>query len=123
MKAETVQEQLTSISFVYALAHQHPSLPAAAIELSPWTGFDTTTTRVIISLHSERPEPFADFEAWREALGLTPDDVTYRTLRPGLETLRTATVRGGIEVELIAYRKPVNAVTDSRQHDASAAAA
>ncbi|WP_267242856.1 hypothetical protein [Streptomyces sp. PR69] len=53
---------------------------------------------IVISVH----EGLADFEAWREALGIRPEDVTHRLL-PNCASLTAEAEWGGVWIELHGY--------------------
>jgi hypothetical protein len=70
-------------------------LPAPHVHVSP-----IYPNRLELSFHSGLP----DFEAWREALGIAPDAVTYTVQRDGrTQMLRTLVDHAGAELELIGY--------------------
>jgi hypothetical protein len=104
VKATTIGEQSRAFSVVHVLVHHLPHLPAASIELSSWHGDGGTSTLVTIHLH----DTLSDFETWREALGIDPDAVTA-SLSSHRLALRAATVRDGVEINVIAYGEPVPA--------------
>ncbi|MFF1812735.1 hypothetical protein ACFVXW_27115 [Streptomyces sp. NPDC058251] len=56
--------------------------------------------RLELALHSGLP----GFEAWREALGVAPEEVTYRLQSDGrTRVLRTIIAYAGAELELVGY--------------------
>ncbi|MHC5904191.1 hypothetical protein ACVNF4_09845 [Streptomyces sp. S6] len=70
-------------------------LPAPVVSVSPiYPG------RLELSLHSG----LSDFEAWREALDVAADDVTFHVQSNGrTRVLRTLAAYSGAELELVAY--------------------
>ncbi|GAA0960948.1 hypothetical protein [Streptomyces rhizosphaericus] len=77
------------------LAADFGHLPAPTVSVSP-----IYPERLELSLHSDLP----GFEAWREALGIAPEDVNYRVQRDGrTQVLRTTTTYVGAELELVGY--------------------
>lgn len=70
-------------------------LPAPTASISPiYPG------RLELSLHSGLP----GFEAWREALGVAPEDVTYHVQGDGrTRVLRTVAAYADAELELVGY--------------------
>ncbi|MFI8302586.1 hypothetical protein ACIF80_03860 [Streptomyces sp. NPDC085927] len=86
------------------LALDFGHLPAADVRLSP-----IDPAQVELTLHSMTPDgdtevSFAAFEAWREALGIAPDAVTFR-VQGGSRTrvLRANCTFGGARVDLVAF--------------------
>ncbi|WP_326729944.1 hypothetical protein [Streptomyces phaeochromogenes] len=70
-------------------------LPAPTVGISP-----IYPNRLDLSLHSGLP----GFEAWREALGIAPEDVTYRVQSDGrTRVLRAIAAYAGAELELTGY--------------------
>lgn len=68
---ETLASQKKAIEAAATIARVFPHLPAAQIGVS-----HVYPDQVEISLH----ESLADFEAWREALGILPDAVSRKDL-------------------------------------------
>jgi hypothetical protein len=77
-----------------AIFRSFPTLPSGTIQLS-----DVFSRRVSISLHDD----LADFEAWREALDIAPDDVERIELPSQALVLRVEGQFAGIEVVLHGY--------------------
>ncbi|WP_327691656.1 hypothetical protein OG870_27815 [Streptomyces sp. NBC_00461] len=70
-------------------------LPAPTVSISP-----IYPDRLELALHSGLP----GFEAWREALGVAPEEVTYRLQSDGqTRVLRTTVAYAGAELELVGY--------------------
>jgi hypothetical protein len=84
------------------LAVDFGHLPAPLVHVSP-----VDARRLELSLHDVDPggvAAFAAFEAWRTALGITPEAVTYHVQDNGLtRVLRAAGVFAGVEVMLTAF--------------------
>ncbi|SES49647.1 hypothetical protein SAMN04487983_10878 [Streptomyces sp. yr375] len=70
-------------------------LPAPTVSVSP-----IYPDRLELSLHCGLP----GFEAWRKALGVSPEDVTHHVQRDGqTRVLRTVAAYAGAELELVGY--------------------
>jgi hypothetical protein len=69
-------------------------LPAPTVSVSP-----IFPERLELALHSGLP----GFEAWREALDVAPDAVTYTVHDGGTQVLRTLVDYAGAELELVGY--------------------
>ncbi|MFJ9902023.1 hypothetical protein ACIRVK_03775 [Streptomyces sp. NPDC101152] len=70
-------------------------LPAPTVGISP-----IYPDRLELALHSG----LTGFEAWREALGVAPEEVTYRLQSDGrTRVLRTTIAYAGAELELVGY--------------------
>ncbi|MFJ9027308.1 hypothetical protein ACIRQP_02035 [Streptomyces sp. NPDC102274] len=82
------------------LALDFPHLPAPDVHLST-----ISVERLELSLHDvAMGDSFAAFEAWRDALGIAPDTVTFRVqANGGTRVLRADCRFGDAEVGLIAY--------------------
>lgn len=80
----------TSVAAVTALIAKHPLLPAD--EITP------SANGLRVDLHGG----FADFEAWREALGVPTENVTFRN-NSGGTTMRTETEFAGLPLTLVGY--------------------
>jgi hypothetical protein len=77
------------------LAVDFGHLPAPTVSVSP-----IFPGRLELSLHSGLP----GFEAWREALGIAPQDVDYHVQCDGrTRVLRSTVAYAGVELELIGY--------------------
>ncbi|MER8004829.1 hypothetical protein [Streptomyces sp. NPDC094149] len=86
----------TSVAAVNALIAKHPLLPADEIRPS--------TAGVSVHLHGG----FGDFEAWREALGIPIEEVSFRTNAAG--TAMSADVEfAGVTVALLGHSGPMPA--------------
>lgn len=86
----------TSVAAVNALIAKHPLLPAD--EITP------STAGVSVHLHGG----LADFEAWREALGIPIEEVSFHP-RPGGTSMRAETEFASVTVALIGYSGPTPA--------------
>jgi hypothetical protein len=86
----------TAVAAVNALIAKHPLLPADEIVPS--------SSGVTVHLHGG----FADFEAWREALGIATDEVDFHT-RAGGTTMRTETEFASVLVAIVGYSSLVPA--------------
>lgn len=86
----------TSVAAVHALIAKHPLLPAD--EIIP------STAGVSVHLHGG----LADFEAWREALHIPVEEVSFH-VRAGGTTMRADTEFAGVVVALVGYSGPVPA--------------
>ncbi|QNP70832.1 hypothetical protein IAG44_16250 [Streptomyces roseirectus] len=78
---------------VRMLALDYAHLPAPTIGVSA-----IYPERLELSLHRSP----ADFEAWREVLGIAPDGVTYREF-DGYVSMSVFTEYAGAELELVGY--------------------
>lgn len=87
----------TSVAAVNALIAKHPLLPAD--EITP------STAGVSVHLHGG----LADFEAWREALGIPVEEVAFNVRDGNSVTMRADTEFAGVTVALVAYSSPVPA--------------
>ncbi|MEV5504891.1 hypothetical protein [Streptomyces orinoci] len=93
--ALTFAEMAGPLAALRVLAADFGELPAPTVSVSA-----VFPNRLELAFHSG----FADFERWREALGIAPANVGYRVLDNG----RTGVVRvlvpcGGAELELVGY--------------------
>jgi hypothetical protein len=86
----------TSVAAVNALIAKHPLLPADEIVPS--------VDGVSVHLHGG----LADFEAWREALGIPTEEVSFHVRSSGV-TMRADTEFAGVLVALVGYSGPVPA--------------
>ncbi|PAZ17520.1 hypothetical protein CLM62_02025 [Streptomyces sp. SA15] len=99
--ALTLDELAVPLRALRLLALDFPHLPAPHVHLS--TVF---VERLELSLHdvARTGDSFAAFEAWRAALGIAPDTVTFHVQADGrTQVLRAECRFGGAEVGLIAY--------------------
>jgi len=78
---------------VRLLALDYAELPAPTIGVSV-----IYPERLELSLHRSP----ADFEAWREVLGVAPDGVTYREF-DGYVSMSVSTEYAGAQLELVGY--------------------
>ncbi|GGT54268.1 hypothetical protein [Streptomyces purpureus] len=79
------------------LATDFGHLPAPAVHLS-----GIFPNRLELSLHDD----LAEFETWRDALGIAPDAVKHSTQSDGRTRVLKASVEyAGAELELVAYAR------------------
>ncbi|MEU1558194.1 hypothetical protein ABZ517_36605 [Streptomyces scabiei] len=91
----TLDELTAPLRALRLLLADFGHLPAPTASVSP-----IFPGRLELSLHSGLP----DFEAWREALAVAPEDVTYRVQSNGhTRVLRTLAAYAGAELELVGY--------------------
>ena len=84
----------TAVAAVNALIAKHPLLPAQEIVPS--------TDGISVHLHGG----LADFEAWREALGIPTNEVSFHIRESGT-TMRADTEFASVPVALVAYSSPI----------------
>jgi hypothetical protein len=89
----TLAEQQTALAALTQIGAAFGDLPAPEFRVSR-----VYPDQVSISLHDN----LADFEAWREALGMAVGAVEYRT-QPGNTVLKVVVPWGGGTVELVGY--------------------
>ncbi|MFJ9101378.1 hypothetical protein ACIRJM_23255 [Streptomyces sp. NPDC102405] len=85
----------TSVAAVNALIAKHPLLPAEEIVPS--------THGVSVHLYGGH----ADFEAWREALGIAPEDVAFRVRGNGGTSMSADAEFSGVTIALLGYGDPL----------------
>ncbi|WP_371670074.1 hypothetical protein OG985_22010 [Streptomyces sp. NBC_00289] len=91
----TLNDLTAPLRALRLLATDFGHLPAPCVSVSP-----IYPDRLELSLHFGLPT----FEAWREALRIDPEAVTYREHSDGrTRVLRTITTYAGAELELIGY--------------------
>jgi hypothetical protein len=91
----TLDDMSVPLRALRLLAADFGHLPAADVDVSP-----IYPTRLHLRFHHD----LADFEAWREALGIAPDAVRHGTQSGGhTRVLRVDTQYAGAELELVAY--------------------
>lgn len=88
----------TAVAAVNALIAKHPLLPAD--EIRP------TASGVSVHLHGG----FGDFEAWREALAIPTDEVSFH-VRSDTTTMRAETEFASVPLALVGYSGPTPAPT------------
>ncbi|TSB17691.1 hypothetical protein [Streptomyces benahoarensis] len=77
------------------LAAEHPTLPAVDVDITP-----LFPCRLALCIHDH----FGAFEAWRAALGISPESVTCSELSGGrTRALKAATTYAGADLTLAAY--------------------
>lgn len=85
----------TSVAAINALINKHPLLPAEEI----------VPSRTGLSVHLYGG--LAEFEAWREALGIAEQDVAFH-VRPGGGTSMSADADfSGVTIALLGYGDPL----------------
>lgn len=91
----TLDDLAVPLRALRLLAADFGHLPAPTVRVSP-----IYPDRLELSLHSGLP----GFEAWREALGIAPEDVNHWLQDDGrTQVLRTTVAYAGAELELIGY--------------------
>ncbi len=91
----TLDDLIVPLRALHLLAVDFGHLPAPTVRISP-----IYPDRLELSLHSGLP----DFEAWRQALGVAPEDVTHHVHGDDqTRVLRTIAAYAGAELELIGY--------------------
>ncbi|MGW4980585.1 hypothetical protein [Streptomyces mirabilis] len=99
----TLDDLVMPVRVLRLLAADFGHLPAPTVGISP-----IYPDRLELSLHSGLP----GFEAWREALGVAPEDVNYHVQGDGRTgVLRSTAAYAGVELELIGYGDVAAAVT------------
>lgn len=91
--AHTVADQGAPLAAMAQIAAAFRHLPAATLEVGAVYPEDLT-----VRLH----DGLDDFEAWREALGIPVDDITF-SARPSGITLKARTKFAGAALDLIGY--------------------
>ncbi|MEU0646154.1 hypothetical protein [Streptomyces umbrinus] len=92
---QTLDDLAVPMRALRLLAVDFGHLPAPTVSISP-----IYPDRLELSVHFGLP----GFEAWREALNVAPEDVTYREQSGGRTcVLRTSAAYAGAELELIGY--------------------
>ncbi|MFC9911795.1 hypothetical protein [Streptomyces sp. NPDC127197] len=86
---------VVSLRALRLLATDFGHLPAPAVHLS-----NIFPNRLELSLHDD----LAEFEAWRDALGIAPDAVKHSTQSSGrTRVLRVSVEYAGAELELVGF--------------------
>lgn len=80
------------------LSEAFPALPGSTIEVGKVVTRTTVGLGIYVNLH----DSFADFEAWRAALGVAPSDIEHRPLVT-VQTLRAYGAFHGVPVVVTAY--------------------
>ncbi|UNO42438.1 hypothetical protein [Streptomyces sp. MST-110588] len=96
--ALTVASQARAIHALAALADAFPALPADHFTVGTVCGPDGIAEGIHIDLHACA----ADFEAWRQALGIASDRIEHDVLDT-IQTLRAYATADGVPVKLTAY--------------------
>ncbi|MGW2721349.1 hypothetical protein [Streptomyces sp. NPDC001492] len=99
----TIADLSGSMALMRLLASDHPNLPAPHLGVSPHY-----PNRLTLSVHGD----LAGFEAWREALGISPEAVRHNTQSGGTTMVLTAAATvADAHVELIGYAPNLALVT------------
>lgn len=114
MSAESLHRLEPAIRTLGHLATAFSHLPATDMAVKTVYESDEFRPAVVISLH----DGLTDFEAWREVLGIRPEDVKHRLLTMAV-SLAAATEWGGVWIEVHGYG-PLP-VTETQPAQASAA--
>ncbi|MGW0553761.1 hypothetical protein ACWDZ6_06095 [Streptomyces sp. NPDC002926] len=94
----TVGDQAEAIRALASLATAFPTLPSDSITIGTVVAPHGIHQGIRVHLHTKS----ADFEAWREALNIAPEQVAHCNAT-NIQTLTAHAVVGGVAVELIAY--------------------
>lgn len=85
----------TPLALTRLLVADHPNLPAPHVGVSP-----NHPHRLTLSVHGD----LAGFEAWREALGIDPNQVRHNTQSGGTTLVLTGSaIVADAHVELVGY--------------------
>lgn len=107
----TLDDLAASLHALRELATDFGHLPAPTVEVSP-----IFPNRLQMVFHGFTSTSLSDFEAWREALGIAPEAVTYGTQQA--DRTRVLCVRvdyAGAELELTAFADiPAPALAEGR---------
>ncbi|MFH9071491.1 hypothetical protein [Streptomyces alboflavus] len=98
MSTTTLGEQAAAIAACSVLANRYAHLPAADLKVSAVITPHAVTQGVTVSVH----DGLDVFEAWREALDISPDSLTIQHL-PSCLSLEGWTFTNGVPVRLIGY--------------------
>ncbi|WCD99487.1 hypothetical protein PGH47_29010 [Streptomyces sp. HUAS 31] len=91
----TLDDLAAPLSVLRLLAVDFGHLPAPTVNVTP-----IYPDQLELALHSD----LTDFEAWREALGVAPDNVDYHVQGDGRTgVLRSTFTYAGVELELVGY--------------------
>jgi hypothetical protein len=94
-ETQTLDDLTAPLRVLRLLAVDFGHLPAPDVQVSP-----IYPERLELRLHDD----LNGFEAWREAVGIAPDDVVYREQSDGrTRVLKASTVYAGAEVVLFGY--------------------
>lgn len=89
----TLAQQRPALGALAQMAGAFAHLPGAHLDISP-----TYPDQLTISVHDD----LGAFEVWREALGITPDAVSYKALTSHMHIKAEGTFAGAA-VELVGY--------------------
>ncbi|MFC4611502.1 hypothetical protein ACFO9E_27480 [Streptomyces maoxianensis] len=105
MSAENLHRLEPALRILAQMAGPFGFLPTTDVAVRTTYRPDEFGAVIVISVH----DGLADFEAWREALGIRPEDVTF-SLLPSVASLRAQTEWGGAWIEVHGYGPlPTNA--------------
>ncbi|SOE13671.1 hypothetical protein SAMN06272775_4647 [Streptomyces sp. 2323.1] len=100
MSAVTMSDLAMPLHVLRLLAWDFPGLPAMDVQVSP-----IFPNELELASYGD----FGAFEAWREALGIRPESVTYREQTAGrTRVLRAAVDVDGVRVCLIGFSAVVS---------------
>ncbi|MZE79732.1 MULTISPECIES: hypothetical protein [Streptomyces] len=94
MSTQTLQDLGPALVALRLLAVDYAGLPAPCVSVST-----VYPDRLELSFHDD----LAGFEAWRGALGIEPERVTYHEHRCGTRVLTVNTGLAGADVVLVGY--------------------
>ncbi|MEV7400132.1 hypothetical protein AB0N93_06940 [Streptomyces sp. NPDC091267] len=95
MSAQTLADLSRPLTLLRLIVSEHPGLAAPTVAVSP-----LYPERLTLSFHDD----FPGFEAWRQALKIAPEDVSYRVQggrRTGVLDVHAA--YGGADIRLIGF--------------------
>ncbi|MET8534749.1 hypothetical protein ABZV67_23210 [Streptomyces sp. NPDC005065] len=98
MSAESLHRLEPALRILAQMAGPFGSLPTTDVAVHTTYRPDEFGAVIVISLH----DGLTDFEAWREALEIAPDDVRL-SLLPTAASLRAETEWGGVWIEVHGY--------------------
>ncbi|MFJ9819326.1 hypothetical protein ACIRU3_29525 [Streptomyces sp. NPDC101151] len=91
----TLDDLSVPLRVLRLLAADFGHLPAPVVEVT-----DIFPNRLDLRFH----DALSEFEVWREALGIAPDDVTHGTQGEGRTRVLSASIEyAGAELNLVAY--------------------
>jgi hypothetical protein len=103
------------IQALASLAEQHPTLPEAYITVH--TPFDSWPGKVDLQLQAPQ-----EFELWREALAIAPDNVSLHATRSST-WLAADGEHEGVRIHISGFNVPVSSVQAQAPRDRSAVTA
>ncbi|MER7172643.1 hypothetical protein [Streptomyces mesophilus] len=102
MSAKTLNDQMSAINALVALAEWFGHLPVARLEITTVVGPLGAFDGIEVSLHRR----LGDFEQWRQALGISPSEIKLKDLTTCM-ALKGYAVFEGVVVELTGYGLPL----------------